>query len=417
MKDPKAYRAITPDVIPRIPLPVIPVLPPRDTPSVPDQLRCPPGQHRDLGTLKCVDDATTPPKLVELREGELPCPPGTRRVPNIGCVTLPGPDPSMPDRVIVPPPSICPPGQVRGQYGNCVPIWTPNPFEGMPRNIGSALRGLTQFWLGELGKPRPKPAPRRRRAPRRTRPPARPPRRTAPPRPPPAPPRPAPPRVVPPSRPVVPIPRGLPTINPIGMVLEFWKRYTDAIGERTKNPRRGGNRTRAQFPRMPPVSIPVPATIPVELPRPQPRTRNVPSPAPTTQPRPAPSPAPRPRPAAPRARPLLSPSLLLGSISGPILGLLAPRVSSVPRPTLGRVTLPRQRLVEISDPMRNPIGDPLTPIKSPVPGLQPGRVTVASPTNDPCAVRARDARRRQRARRKQCKKFTTKTIRVCAERS
>jgi len=72
-------------------------------------------------------------------------------------------------------------------------------------------------------------------------------------------------------------------------------------------------------------------------------------------------------------------------------------------------------VTEISDPIRQPIGDPLQPL---TPSQQPrlGFATTTSPAEDPCAVRVRKIRREQRRRRKECKRFKQKTIRVCADK-
>ena len=111
---------------------------------------------------------------------------------------------------------------------------------------------------------------------------------------------------------------------------------------------------------------------------------------------------------------------LLGAVIQALPGLLSPGVRTAPRPSLGRITSTSRLTELIGDPIRQPIGDPLTPLtpsQQPGLGFQPGSITVASPDADPCAVRVREKRRAQRERRKKCKRFTTKEIRVCAERS
>lgn len=300
-----------------------------------------------------------------------------------------------------------------GQFWNgtrCAPPWSPNPFVGLV--VGAAresFKRLAQSFLGDFGPPAPKraPGPSRRRTPRRRpppkqRPPARPSR--------PAPGRKLPPRVVP--GPIIPgLPADMPSfsINPIDFIIREWQLYTRPLGERRNNPRRGGSRTRGTtFPRMPPVVLPGPQPIPVEIPRVVPRvptvrsqTRNAGAVSPVPSPPPSPARAPAARPvASPFANPLFAlAGLLPGLVSAPPRARIAPRARQ-----------PLQR--QLTDPINAPIGDPLTPIKA----QQVGFATVAEPTNDPCAVRVRDARRRQRAKRKQCKKFTTKTIRVCADK-
>lgn len=301
----------------------------------------------------------------------------------------------------------------RREYWNgreCAPAWTPNPFTPLPVRIASAvLHRLAASFLGDLGSPAPKRAPRPSRRPpprRRPPPPKRPPARPA---------RPPPVRRTPrtiPNIPGLPADFPSPTLNPIDFILREWQLYTRPLGERSGNRRRGGARTRARFPPMPPISLPAPGPIPVDIPTPARSTPNArPDPFPPAVPSPGRSPAPSPRPAPRPARAaparLINP-LISALLSAPLYG----SPGSLPSPRLRPRSQPQPRLRELSQP-----SSPLTPSQQPGVGLQPGRVTVASPEGNPCEVRVREQRRKQRQRRKQCQKFTTKTIRVCADRS
>jgi Type IV secretory pathway, VirB10 components len=232
------------------------------------------------------------------------------------------------------------------------------------------------------------------------------------------------------------------TINPIEWVLRQYDLYTRPIGSPTTNPRRrGGKRNRpTKFPPVPPIALPAPGPIAVDIPTPGKRDANsifgppaddpfiranVPAGYPETLRRQledpfqhvlesemAVGPPPERAPARPLPRaPTVSPAELF-SLSPFPLGGLRPQPkarTSSPRSLRRqqrRRPAERQQLFE-----RMPIGDPLTPVQPQTLGF-----TRADPTSDPCAVRARDARRRQRRRRKECKKFTTKTIRVCADK-
>lgn len=290
----------------------------------------------------------------------------------------------------------------------CAPPWTPNPFLPIPVRIASAvLHRLAASFLGDLGAPAPKRAPRpsRRPAPRRRAPPPK--------RPPARPARPPPVRRTPrtiPNIPGLPADFPSPTLNPIDFILREWQLYTRPLGERSGNRRRGGARTRARFPPMPPITLPAPGSIPIDITTPARSTPNArPDPFPATTPRTAPAPTPR-----PAARPRVAPgaprinALVSALLSAPLFA----SPGALPSPRLRPGTQTQPRLRELSQP-----SSPLTPSQQPGVGLQPGRVTVASPEGNPCEVRVREQRRKQRQRRKQCQKFTTKTIRVCADRS
>ena len=380
----------------RIPLPlpsVVPLLPPRNTPTIRDQLECPEGYYRSIKTGACIPKpegapSTRPPTVFDPDTGGIrPC------ATDDECEN---PEDHQP------PP--CPPGYTRSGFGGkCARPFVP----GFP---ALSFLGLIERYLGKKA-PRRSPGPSRRRAPRRRAPPPkRPPARPR--RPPPG----APVRRTP--RRAIPWPDGFPapTLNPIDFVIDQFYELTRDLGQRTGMNRRGGNRTRMPPTRMPPVTIPVPSTIPVVLPRPQPmparRTSNaepvpgVPARAPITRR----APAPRPR-SAPRS---VLRSVLPGVLSNVLVGLLSPALFSPPT-AFALSPMPRAQPQPRPAPRPlspQPIGDPLTPVQ----GQQLGFATVASPDADPCAVRARDARRRQRKKRKECKKFTYRKIKVCADK-
>lgn len=167
---------------------------------------------------------------------------------------------------------------------------------------------------------------------------------------------------------------------------------------------------------------------PRPLPRTSPTVRGVPAPAGWTLGDPIegpsydpfitapPTPSPIHAPTAPRTvpsgRPRVLP-LLPGWIADP---RSVPRVSprTVPRSPLR----PQQPSSPRTSPPRTPLPrkapapfNPLTPLQDPVPRLDPTRLQPPNEAN-PCTVE-RTARRR---RQKECKRFTTKTIRVCADK-
>lgn len=89
--------------------------------------------------------------------------------------------------------------------------------------------------------------------------------------------------------------------------------------------------------------------------------------------------------------------------------LLQPLQRQQPRPSR-----PRSQNVRPRAPTQREVGrlqqlqPGLTRFNTPIVGLQP----LSAPQGD-CGQRANEAKRRQRARRKQCTKFVTKEIRVC----
>lgn len=347
---------------PRVDLP--PWFPPPATPggpSVREQLSCPPGFHREFGR-GCV-----------------------RNAPELGSLSMlsqPG-GPSVADR--------------------------PRPA---PRVPSIADLAFAFIFGGAQPSPAPRPArrpPRRRRSPAPKRRPAR--RRTPSTRPAPAPipegpPAPAPDRPAP-SRLPLPRVKDLPWRG-VPFIIEEWRRYIEGprpVPRTPGPPTRTSPRTRpTTFPPLPAPAIPGPRAIPVDLPTRSPRgfPERVPGPSydpfivapPAGRPVFTPSPTPASRPATqPRIAFPLAPGF----------------PSSRPRPSRAPAPRAQPSLRQLEQP-----GSPLTPVQPGPLGL--GRITVASPTADPCAVRVRDARRKQRERRKECKKFVTKTIRVCADK-
>ena len=102
----------------------------------------------------------------------------------------------------------------------------------------------------------------------------------------------------------------------------------------------------------------------------------------------------------------------------------------VPRDRRGRLRLPERSRARLPsrrparEPARAPVSEAgrllgFSPLDLPGPQKQQqlGRVTVAEPTSDPCAVRARDARRRRKKKRDECKRFRTETrkVRICED--
>jgi hypothetical protein len=343
----------------------------------------------------------------------------------------PGTPPFPPEWFIPRPPP--PPGNCnfvdmlgRPIYPGCTPP-TPRPVPTPPlpgitefgtlanieRQPRARVRPNPQRTIGGAPAPAPspspppsRPAPRRRRT-RRSRPPARP-RRP----------------IVEPTRPDAPRPKVIPSIpswlpriltrnpiNPVSMVLEFLDLYIRGpLRPPTGGPpRRGGARNR----QAPPVPQPVNPAVPAPSPLPAPVTKEVPfeytlnnpiAPSydpfvlgrPATGRSPSAAPAARPRPAPSRLFSLTPAGLLDVFPGGSALTRLrprpTPRTSPQPRPPRGRQP-----------------GRPLTP-------QQLGRITRTEPDSDPCAVRVRELKRRQRKKRAECKEFETKTIKVCKRR-
>lgn len=297
---------------------------------------------------------------------------------------------------------------------------SPNAADRLPRNPVARVLTAADFPIifGSAA-PAPAPAPRRqprRRRTRRTREKPKP-RRTRPTRPsvprvePPQPEAPSP-RKSPPIK--IPLPRTLPSVP--GLLFDIWKTLLDEYLKprpRVNNPggpRRGGERTRQPNP-LPPMSLPSPGPLNVPpLPSPTPRappseiftapsTVSSPFPDPYTYvPAPARAPATRPSP-----RRQLGPQYLVGNpfpMSQPQRSPLRrqPRRQGERDPLRER-DIPQQR-----NPPRQ--SQPLTPLRS-------GQLESTPYNSDPCAMRARETKRRQRQKRKECKKFVTKEIRVC----
>lgn len=251
--------------------------------------------------------------------------------------------------------------------------------------------------VGSAAVPAPRTPPRRRRAPRR--------RQPAPKRPTPRPTRPVPRRPVPP---VEPSPKGVPrrvieTLPRAGAVLgTIWWRLLDGYLDSvplpgnpprgpSNNPRRG-TRRRIPQPRIERRANPAKPAVP----------RPAAIPAPSTSPWPAPIPTPQPvyRPAPPVARPQWP----VGSIQRPKPGLRIGLPAALPLQSFARPpSAPR-----MPQGQENP---------SPMRLQQPGRIELLQQVANPCQVTARDARRRQRQKRKACKKFVVKEIRVCQSSS
>lgn len=371
-----------PDDIPGIPwwlrLPFIPA--PRDTPSLPAQLKCPPGQHRGRPGEGCVPDADDTGTLRELPdEGFVAPAPPPRSVPPK--VPGPAPTPTGPSPADVLPRAPAP------SYPSTLPLprQRPTRLPSLPTLLPRLV--TTGFYFGVLWELLFRPY---FEGPLRTRP-TGPPRRTRPP-------VDTSPVYYPagwpdapteifgapgPLRRVRPLPRT--TVRSYPVDLPEW-----AV------PVPGGPQP---LPRTVPTVRTVPAprwTLDDPLPGPgyDPYTYQPPAPAPQRPAQPFPRTAPRDFPwpfGLPRAVPGSRPRSTPGPVARPLTPQQPARAPRTPRP------------VKRPGPLT-----PLQPDVPPLPQFQP-RPTQANPCTE-----QRTARRR---RQSECRKFTTKTIRVCADRS
>lgn len=285
--------------------------------------------------------------------------------------------------------------------------------------------------------PQPAPAPRpRRRVRRRAKPPARrrPARRTLPKLPFPEPPQsptpdgPAPRPKIPTRRIPIPIPIDIPTSIPEAM-FGLWKRLLDEYLQPHYpptpggGPRRGGGRTRQPTPPGR-VNVPLPGQLPVDLPTPSrersPRqseifqpTAPVPSPFPDPSAQPSAMPAGYGRPAAAPARQrrgLLVAPLVPGSVPQVRIRSGRQRGRQTPRTQTRDPSLSPGRLGYVDELGQSRFGGTTPQLTA----LQRGQLDLPpEQASNPCTQRARDAKRRQRKRRKECTKWVTKEIRVC----
>lgn len=270
--------------------------------------------------------------------------------------------------------------------------------------------------------PTRRPSRRRRSRPTRRGRPARPTRPARPPDPripeAPEPPTTAPRRA--PSRRPSPIPVDIPTSVPDAL-FGLWRRLLDEYLRGPKRrpspaggPRRGGSRTGQVD--LPPGrgNIPVPGPLTVELPTPQGR----PEPSEIFSPR-APISSPFPDPYTYVPAPAPSPSPSRAARANPLLQLGNPVPWSLPQVRPGTRRQPRRQ--DRREPRRPPRDTPNSGLPRSTPQglqpgltpLQPGRIELPSQSSNPCQQAARDAKRRQRRRRKECTKWVTKEIRVC----
>lgn len=286
-----------------------------------------------------------------------------------------------------------------------------------------------------LGSPAPSAPPtprRRRRRTRRANPPPR--RRTAPTRrqpiftPAPEAPATTPRPRVRPS--VLPNIGDIPTSVP-GALIDLWRGLLDEYLRPRKRPSPGGGPRRGGKRRFrPPIDPVTPGTVlnPATVPRPTPQPAPAPVPSPQEsifdQPQPSlgydpysTNPWPNSQPAkAPATRPRSTPRSIFNA---PLSALrsLTQRIKSQPKRP-GRRRQPGERNTQTRELGRlGQIGDFVQPTVSRTPNLTPFQRGVLDlppqTSSDPCAVKARDARRRQRRRRKECTKWVTKEIRVC----
>lgn len=283
--------------------------------------------------------------------------------------------------------------------------------------LGRVLQDLSDVSL-DIADGLPKRAPRpSRRGPRRRRgaPRRAPPRRTAPPKVPPnAPPR-TPPGRTPPKAPPAPNTRPSPWIVPrapqgdplsdslLVLMPEWTKVFYDWM--HPVRPPTGGPPTRGTS----------------RVPQPKPPVATIDFPAPSDLPIPSRD--------LPASEPIYTPEIVPGQVSSPAMPnpVYAPSSSPSSSSLPSKLAMPslqpllQQLLFQqpSSRPRRAP--RPLTPQPEPdlTPRQQPGLgfASTPAPSSDPCAVRAREAKRRQRKRREKCTKFKYKRIRVCQSSS
>lgn len=373
---------------------------PRNTPTIRDQLACPPGSHRSLESGGCVPDTPPPPPVLNTVPTPPPAPSTrdtSRDRPPKNEAFLP---PIPPPVIVQPPPPVVPP-----------PVASPAPFPdattSLPRaprgtvrttgvlnpllSVGGVLAwvlgtlvfgpyftGTTRDYERELERTSTRGPPRRGRPRGRTS------------------------EDLPPYYRYEgpwPYPPGTPLPGPI----PFPRRTPSGPGTQ---------------PRAPTTRLPSPAQ-PRALPRTRPTVRGLPAPAgwtlgdplpgvgydPYTVAPPTPSPRTRPR-STPRTRnpvrlpvwwPVSDPVRLPGVAPRRTTPLTPQQPTSSPRP---RAPLTPQQPF-----------NPLTPLQDPVPLSQPQGLRKPTSAN-PCTTE-RTARRR---RQQDCKRYTTKTIRVCADK-
>jgi hypothetical protein len=305
------------------------------------------------------------------------------------------PQPRSTPRATIRPPTF---GDIASVFGAAAPSTAPGPA---PRRPGRRRRAR----------------PKRRGRPARTRPnsPARPSTPVIPESPEPAP-RPSSPRGVP-----------IPRLPGVGLP-NLWRRLFDEyfrprqleerIRKGSRAPRRGGSRTRQPTPPGR-VLVPQPGPLPVDLPTPEPRSQ----PSEIFQPRPAlPSPFPDPygQPApASQPAPRTAPAPAARRRALPLLG--NPLPWSLPQIRAGNRQQPRRatpsnpgrrRNIPSTEEFLRPQRAPRQNL-GPLTALQPGRVELPQQASSPCQQLQRDAKRRQRRKRKECKKFVYKRIKVC----
>lgn len=385
-------RGSIPDLIPWIPR-LWPLLPPRSTPTIDEQLRCPPGSHRELGR-GCVPDSPPPPPTVVELPGAPPPPreprPGARPPKSddafVGPVPVPVP---VPQPTPAPAPTTSSP--VDRTTGRYFPRDRTTRLPTLPEAASRA--GLVLWVLGSFvfsryfdrspleraQHPAPSGPPRRTTRGRIDTLPA---------------PRPWPADPYPDYRPLPGFPRipfPLPTESP-----------------RATHSPRGTVR-----PRVDPRALPRPRTAVPTVPAPvyQPGVFE-PIPGPGYDPFVVapPTPAPRsvPRSTPGRRSPVRLPVWWPGQ---PVLpGTGAPgRVRPGPLTPQQPTSSPRPR--PPLTPQRPP-QPTLTPVNDPMSGLSPQPGFRKASPSDPCTEARAERRRNQR----ECKRFGTKTIRVCVDR-
>lgn len=396
-------------IIPWIPR-IIPQLP-RNTPTIDEQLRCPPGTHRGRPGEGCVpDEPPPPPRLVEI-PGTPPTPrepTGRERPPKNTDARGP-----LPPIIVEPPlPPVQPPPVSPGPAPASIPDATtgryfPRASAPAPRGTFSTLLGVGGLLAWVLGTlvigPYFTTTTREYEEELRRTSTSGPPRRT---------------RRRPPSAEDLPpyyryegpwpYTPGMPAPGPIPL-----PRRTPRA---PATPRSGPAGTALPAParprtlpgtRTPVQGVPAPAGWTLGDPLPgvgyDPYTVAPPTPAPRASPR-----------SAPRTRspvwlpvwfPIGDPVSRPAPTGRPRVRPLTPQQPSSPRP------LPRQPVPQPAPIPRLPPGPTLTPFDEPVPTSQPQGLRKPTSAN-PCTTE-RTARRQ---RQKDCKRYTTKTIRVCADK-
>lgn len=368
---------------------IIPTLFPHDTPTIDEQLRCPPGTRRGRPGEGCVPDGVSGDqqgRLVEVPGDAFVGPVPTPRVPLPPKVpTAPPPAPPAPDPVLPRAPAPSPADMSTGRY-------FPRGAAGATATTAGLLlyvlgAGVIGPYLGYGWRERSffDPLPRNAGPPRRRRP------RTV-----------ATPDEFPfgedPYAPYRPMPRFPATGLPIPLPRRLPNAPFGLPDVRTTPPRTVPTRPRAVPGTQTPVrGLPAPSPTGWTLGNPIPGPGYDPYTYAPPTPRTAPRPTPRTR--NPVRLPFWSPFGLPFGEPAPVPG------TRVPRPLTPQPTTRAPPRVRLPPPPR------LTPLQDPVPH------SLAQPQGKPSEANPCTAQREARRKRsRDCKRYTTKTIRVCADK-